>query len=407
MSSMSVDLEAFAVDDGRSGFVVFGLADPHGLEGGQRRQDGATDPYGVFALGRSDDLDLHGWWGQSGDFLLHTISNTGVHGGAAGQHSVGVQVLTDVDVALHDGVEGGLVDTSRFHTQEGWLEQRLWATETLVTDGDDLTVGKLVALLQGGGGGGGGHLLLEVQGDVAQLLLDVTDDLTLGGGGERVTTLGQDLHQVVGQVTTSQVHTHDSVGEGVTFVDGDCVGDTISGVEHDTSGTTGSVQGQHSLDTDVLGRGVEGLEHDLCHLLAVSLGVEGGLCQQYGVLLGGHTELVVEGVMPDLLHVVPVGDDAVLDGVLEGEDTTLALGLITHVGVLLTHTHHHTLMPGAADDGGEHGSGGVVAGEASFAHTGPIVDDEGGYIFVVVAHLGLVFGSGREVFNPTQARAQV
>jgi len=147
---MSIDLEALAVDDGWAGLVVFGFADPHGLEGGQRRQDGATDPYGVFALGGSDDLDLHGWWSQGGDFLLHTISDTGVHGGATGQHSVGVQVLTDVDVALHDGVEGGLMDTSRFHTQEGWLEQRLGATETLVTDGDDLTVGKLVALLQGG-----------------------------------------------------------------------------------------------------------------------------------------------------------------------------------------------------------------------------------------------------------------
>ena len=40
-----------------------------------------------------------------------------------------------------------------------------------------------------------------------------------------------------------------------------------------------------------------------------------------GVLLGGDTQLVVEGVMPDLLHVVPVGHNAVLNGVLQGEDT--------------------------------------------------------------------------------------
>merc|ERR1712112_563910 len=36
----------------------------------------------------------------------------------------------------------------------------------------DSGVGKLVALLEGGGGGGGGHLVLEVEGDVAELLLD-------------------------------------------------------------------------------------------------------------------------------------------------------------------------------------------------------------------------------------------
>merc|ERR1711899_605532 len=61
-------------------------------------------------------------------------------------------------------------------------EEGLGAAETLVADGDDLAVGKLVGLLEGGGGGSGGHLLLEVQGDVAQLLLDVTDNLALGGG---------------------------------------------------------------------------------------------------------------------------------------------------------------------------------------------------------------------------------
>ena len=36
-----------------------------------------------------------------------------------------------------------------------------------------------------------------------------------------------------------------------------------------------------------------------------------------GVLLRGDTQLVVEGVMPDLLHVIPVGHNAVLDGVLQ------------------------------------------------------------------------------------------
>ena len=61
------------------------------------------------------------------------------------------------------------------------------------------------------------------------------------------------------------------------------------------------------------------------------------------MLLGSHTQLVVEGVMPDLLHVIPVCDNTVLDGVSEGEDTTLGLRLITHIRVLLTHTNHDTV----------------------------------------------------------------
>ena len=57
------ELEAFAVDNGRSGFVVLLLGDPHLLEGGEGSQDGSSDPDGVFAFGGSDDLHLHRCWG--------------------------------------------------------------------------------------------------------------------------------------------------------------------------------------------------------------------------------------------------------------------------------------------------------------------------------------------------------
>ena len=111
-------LEALSVDDGWTGFVVFGLGDPHSLEGGEGSQDGTTDPDRVFSFWWSDDLDLHGGWSKGGDFLLHTISNTWVHGGTTGEDIVGIEILTDINVALHDGVVGGFVNTSGFHTNE-------------------------------------------------------------------------------------------------------------------------------------------------------------------------------------------------------------------------------------------------------------------------------------------------
>merc|ERR1711923_166043 len=310
-------LEALPVDNGRTALVVLLLGDPHLLEGGEGGQDGSSDPDGVLPLRRSDDLDLDGGWGKGGDLLLHPVGNTGVHGGASGHDGVGVQVLPDVNIALHDGVVGGLVDSASLHTKEGRLEESLGAPESLVADGDDLAVGKLIGLLEGGGGGSGGHLLLEVQGDVAELLLDVTDNLALSGGGERVATLGEDLHKMISEVTASQVEPEDGVGESVTLVDGDSVGDTVSGVQDDTGGTAGGVQGEHGLDGDIHGGSVECLEHDLGHLLPVSFGVEGSLSQEDGVFLRSNTELIVEGVMPDLLHVVPVGDDSMLNGVLQ------------------------------------------------------------------------------------------
>ena len=288
------------MDNGWARFVVLLFGDPHLLEGGEGGQDGATDPYRVFPLWRSDDLDLHCGRGQGDDLLLHSVGDAGEHGGASGQNGVGVQVLTDVHVALHDGVVARLVDTGGLHTQEAGLEQGFGAPEALVADGDHLSVGKLVALLQARAGGGRAHLLFEVKGHVAQLLLDVADDFALGCGGERVATLGEDLHQVVGQVATCQVQTENGVGQGVSLVDGHGVGDAIARVEHDSGGTAGGVQREHGLDGDVHGGGVEGLEHDLSHLFPVGLRVEGGLSQKHWVLLGGHTQLVVKGVMPDL-----------------------------------------------------------------------------------------------------------
>ena len=83
------------------------------------------------------------------------------------------------------------------------------------------------------------------------------------------------------------------------------------------------------------------------------------------MFLGGNSQLVVEGVMPDLLHIIPVGDDSMLDGVLQGEDTSLALSLISYVGVLLSHADHDTLMSGSSYDRGEDSSGSVITSKSA------------------------------------------
>lgn len=67
------------------------------------------------------------------------------------------------------------------------------------------------------------------------------------------------------------------MGKGVTFVDGDSVGNSISRVHDDTGGSSGGIEGEDGLDGDVHGGCVEGLEHDLGHLLSVGLGVKRGL----------------------------------------------------------------------------------------------------------------------------------
>lgn len=63
-------------------------------------------------------------------------------------------------------------------TNERWLEEGLWAPETFISDGDHLTIRKLIAFFQRGGRCSSGHLIFKVQGHITELFLDVTDNFT-------------------------------------------------------------------------------------------------------------------------------------------------------------------------------------------------------------------------------------
>merc|ERR1711939_1250581 len=158
--------------------------------------------------------------------------------------------------------------------------------------------------------------------------------------------------------------------------------DTISRIHDNTGGTAGGIEGEDSLDGNIHGRHVEGLKHDLGHLLTVSLGVKGSFSKEDRLVLRGNTELIVEGVVPDFLHIIPVGNDSVLYRVFESEDTSLGLGLISNIGILLSHTDHHTLVTGTANNGGEDSSGSIISSETSLAHARAIVNNESSNVFV-------------------------
>jgi len=372
------------VNNGWSCFVVFLFGDPHGLEGGEGSENGTSDPDGVFPFWWRDDLDFHGGWSQSGDFLLHSIGNTWVHGGTAGQNVVSVKVLSDIDIALHDGVVSSFVDTGGFHTDEGWLKESLWASESFVTDGDDLTVWEFVRFLQRSRRSGGGHFLFKVEGDVAKFFFDVSDDFSFGGGDETVASFSQDFHEVISQISTGQIESHDSVWESVTFVDWNVMGNSVAGVQNNTGGSTRSVKRENGLDSDVHGWEVEGLEHDLGHLFSVSLWVQWGFGEKGWALFWGNSEFVVVSVVPDFFHIVPVGNDTVFDWVFQGKDTSLGLGFVSDIGVFLAHTDHNTLVSWSTNDGWEDGSWSIVTSKSALAKSGAVIDNQvGGFSFVV------------------------
>ena len=142
-------LEALAVNNGGTGFVVLLFRAPQVLEGGKRSQDRTTDPDGVLPLGRSDDLDLyvramssqdlelkrvttnlHARRGKGDKLLLHAVSDTREHSGTTGQHDVSVQITTNIEIALVNRVVSRFVNAVSFKAEHGRLEEGLRSAES-------------------------------------------------------------------------------------------------------------------------------------------------------------------------------------------------------------------------------------------------------------------------------------
>ena len=54
------------------------------------------------------------------------------------ENNVGVQIFSDVHIALHDGIEGSLVNACCLHTDQARRKEHLWTAESLTADRDDL-----------------------------------------------------------------------------------------------------------------------------------------------------------------------------------------------------------------------------------------------------------------------------
>ena len=346
------------MDDLGSVLLVFLLGDPLGFEGGEGREGGTTSPDGVVSVLGGDDLDHVLLWAEGIDFLLESVGETLVEGGTTGHDDVGVEILSDIDITLLDGLVTHGVHTEDFVTllDEAWLEEGLWTAESSGVDGDHLSVWELVLLLALRGLGSLGLLGIEVEGDVAELLLDLTNDLLPGGlsGGGLVDVLGvEEVNHMLGDGSTGNEVLLDGMWDGETLEDWDGVGNSITGVDDHTGGSTVGVEGEDSLDGNVKSLNLESLEHELGHLLSVGLWVVWSFSEHDLVLGWVNSKLVREAVVPDLLHQVPLVDDTRLDWVLEVEDTSHLLGLITNVLRLGLNTNHLFIGSWDTDDGWE------------------------------------------------------
>jgi hypothetical protein len=119
------------VDDGGAGLLVLGLGDPHGLEGGEGGEDGASDPDEEIPLGGGNDLDLHGGGREGSHFLAESLANAGEHCVSAGHNDVPVEVLPNISMALKDGLVYHFMEAGHFLADEHGLEEGFGTAEAL------------------------------------------------------------------------------------------------------------------------------------------------------------------------------------------------------------------------------------------------------------------------------------
>lgn len=140
--------------------------------------------------------------------------------------------------------------------------------------------------------------------------------------------------------------------DGEALEDWDSMGNTITGVANHTGGSSIGVEGEDGLNGNIESSALEGLEHELGHLLSVGLWVLWGLGEEAFVLGWVDSELIGEAVLPDLLHILPGGNNTGFNWVGKVEDTSHLLGLISNVLVFGLNTDH-SFSSWSSDDGWE------------------------------------------------------
>ena len=86
--------------DAEAKFAILLLRARDFSERAERRKHRTTDPDGVFAFRRSDNLNLHVRGRKVRELLLHAVRKAREHGRAAREDHVTIHVTMEVEVAF-------------------------------------------------------------------------------------------------------------------------------------------------------------------------------------------------------------------------------------------------------------------------------------------------------------------
>jgi len=394
--------------DCRTHLIILGLG-VAGLEELRKRcNHGTTEPHGITLHVVRDDVhvdgsgleatlaELDGLLVTELDKLLHITLEPAAeileHGGATAQHDVLVETTASIDGARLDG----LIDKDGKRSEEVagedlGVEEDLRGQETLVTDVDrvgllgDRISGVVHTEPLGGVSIVLGELLGDIGADIAVQLLDALGHLERFGGRDLLVTLTEELLDEGSDITTGERDVLDARADDITLSDGDNVGHTITTVDNSTGEGTildlllgpGGGKSKHGLHGDVEAGDVEGLEEDLCEVLTVLGGVQRRLGEEEVVILRLSAEVLEDDLLPHHLHVSPVIDLTMTDGIADLVALCCGHSFLTDVEVkILDALGSHTLNGLVGCDGrGDDEARLVVASITDLSIASTVVND--------------------------------
>mmetsp|Transcript_21848 Transcript_21848/g.70332 ORF Transcript_21848/g.70332 Transcript_21848/m.70332 type:complete len:258 (-) Transcript_21848:182-955(-) len=247
-----------------------------------------------------------------------------------------VEVWAKVDVRCLDHIKHQVRHARCLNIHKSGVEQRLWGLESLAAHLDGTAVRKSVVLHQHCCVQSQLSLLLHIVRHKAQLLFQLPHRLKVRRPVERVPAPQQQLDHVPRDVTPSHIQAPSQVFGAEALVHGHDVCHAVARIDHHTSQQALRIQRQHCLRLHLQRAKAVLLEHHLPRPLAVGLGVERGLCQQHllrrgvfatsRVSLDRHAEPVPKRVVPQVLHVLPVGYNPVFHRVRDLEQRAMLRG---------------------------------------------------------------------------------
>lgn len=142
------------------------------------------------------------------------------------------------------------------------IEHSFWASELLISNGDDVSVWEFELDIFVTRFFEFFHFFIEIKSNVALFFFNSPHNFEFSRTLESLTGFHQDFGKVSCKISTSEVVSHNSMWKRITFIDWDSVGNSITRINNHTSCSTGGVEGKDSLDRDIELWDTESLEED-------------------------------------------------------------------------------------------------------------------------------------------------